>query len=447
MRIRKTIVLGIIIIGTAAVIIALVDADTGINGAIAILYKNLLHKNLLSYLKYGIVALSRNCVAGAGSMEMKKDGKNKLRMLYLKEILERRSDCEQGISHEEIMQQLKLKGIDVHPRTLRDDLYCLRDNAADFDMTIENNIQLGKSKAHPIKYMITKRLFSTTEVKLLMEAVKGIHSLSKEQTEILHRKLECLCSHAEAVKMRRSLAVVGGFKAYWSKKRRHDVLLTNLELVDRALEIGNKIEFRYYWYSMKKEPTYPRKKDHTHMVSPLVRVLEKGFYYLVCLDEAGHARHFRMDRITNLIITDEKINKRKTAMWEKINWENYVNSSFGLGLTVPYEIGIANPYKFKRFGENRRLNCIDNREYSVHLRLTRDLVGVVMDRFGSAVTITPDDKGHFIAIVKVYHNALFVSWILSLGNKVTILEPEKLVDDVAYYARSTGRWHKRVKGD
>jgi len=86
-------------------------------------------------------------------MEMKKDGKNKLRMLYLKEILERRSDSEQGISHEEIMKQLKLKGIDVHPRTLRDDLYCLRDNAADFDMTIENNIPLGKSKAHPIKYM------------------------------------------------------------------------------------------------------------------------------------------------------------------------------------------------------------------------------------------------------------------------------------------------------
>ena len=350
------------------------------------------------------------------------------------------------------MKQLKLKGIDVHPRTLRDDLYCLRDNAADFDMTIENNIQLGKSKAHPIKYMITKRLFSTTEVKLLMEAVKGIHSLSKEQTEILHRKLECLCSHAEAVKMRRSLAVVGGFKAYWSKKRRHDVLLTNLELVDRALETGNKIEFRYYWYSMKKEPTYPRKKDHTHVVSPLVRVLEKGFYYLVCLDEAGHARHFRMDRITNLIITDEKINKRKTAIWEdtnweNINWENYVNSSFGLGLTVPYESGVTNPYKFKRVGENLYGNCINNRKYTVHLRLTRDLVGVVMDRFGSDVTITPIDKGHFIAVINVYHNALFVSWILGLGNKVKILEPARIADDISYFSSRASDWHDYLKDD
>ena len=83
----------------------------------------------------------------------------------------------------------------------------------------------------------------------------------------------------------------------------------------------------------------------------------------------------------------------------------------------------------------------------MHLRLTRDLVGVVMDRFGSDVAITPIDKGHFIAVVNVYHNALFVAWILSLGNKVKILEPERLLDDIAYYARATGRWHKRVKGD
>ncbi len=380
-------------------------------------------------------------------MEMKKDGKNKLRMLYLKEILERRSDCEQGISHEEIMQQLKLKGIDVHPRTLRDDLYCLRDNATDFDMTIENNIQLGKSKAHPIKYMVTKRLFSTTEVKLLMEAVKGIHSLSKEQTEILHRKLECLCSHAEAVKMRRSLAVVGGFKAYWSKKRRHDVLLTNLELVDRALETGNKIEFRYYWYSMKKEPTYPRKKDHTHVVSPLVRVLEKGFYYLVCIDEKDYIRHFRMDRMTNLSITRKKNKELTSGKWEGTNWENYVNSSFGLGLTIPYELGPEGPYRYKRRVGNYGTGGTNNEMYTVHLRLTRDLVGVVMDRFGSDVTITPIDKGHFIAVINVYHNALFVSWILGLGNKVKILEPARIADDISYFSSRASDWHDYLKED
>ena len=231
------------------------------------------------------------------------------------------------------------------------------------------------------------------------------------------------------------------------KKRQHDVLLTNIEVVDRALDEGKKIEFRYYWYSMKKEPTYPRKKDHTHVVSPLVRVLEKGFYYLVALDEDASVRHFRMDRMTNTVVTNRKSKKLNGTDWENVDWISYVNSSFGLGLTNPRDFRDNNPYKFHRYGENFRANGINNRTYTVHMRLTRDLVGVVMDRFGSDVTITPEDKGHFIAVVNVYHNALFVSWILSLGNKVKILEPERLADDISYYAYKTGLWHLKSSDD
>lgn len=58
-----------------------------------------------------------------------------------------------------------------------------------------------------------------------MESVKGIHSLSNEQMEILQKKLERLCSKPDAKKIRSQLAVVGGFKAYWSKKRQRDVSL------------------------------------------------------------------------------------------------------------------------------------------------------------------------------------------------------------------------------
>jgi predicted DNA-binding transcriptional regulator YafY len=183
-------------------------------------------------------------------------------------------------------------------------------------------------------------------------------------------------------------------------------------------------------------PTFPRDKNHTHIVSPLIRVLEKGFYYIVAIDENGSIRHFRMDRMTSTAIINEKNESLSEANWKNMNWESYVNSSFGLGMT-------ANPYSYQPRGGRG----IDNQSYTVHLRLTRDLVGVVMDRFGSDVTITPEDKGHFIAVINVYHNALFVSWILSLGNKVKILEPERLVDDIAYYAQETGRWHKRSKED
>ena len=139
--------------------------------------------------------------------------RNKLKLLYLKQILETYTDKENGLSHAEIMELMERKGLDVQPRTLRDDIQCLQDAAEDFDMCIGTNIQDGKDKAHPIRYRVDERLFTPTEVKLLMESVKGIHSLSNEQTGILLKKLESLCSRPEAKKIRRRLAVLGGFKA------------------------------------------------------------------------------------------------------------------------------------------------------------------------------------------------------------------------------------------
>jgi len=143
--------------------------------------------------------------------------RNKLKLLYLKQILETYTDKENGLSHAEIMELMEQKGLDVQPRTLRDDIQCLQDAAEDFGLCIGTNIQDGKDKAHPIRYRVDERLFTPTEVKLLMESVNGIHSLSKEQTEILQKKLESLCSKLEAKKIRSRLAVVGGFKAYWRK--------------------------------------------------------------------------------------------------------------------------------------------------------------------------------------------------------------------------------------
>ena len=62
--------------------------------------------------------------------------RNKLKLLYLKQILETYTDKENGLSHAEIMELMERKGLDVQPRTLRDDIQCLQDAAEDFDICI-----------------------------------------------------------------------------------------------------------------------------------------------------------------------------------------------------------------------------------------------------------------------------------------------------------------------
>jgi len=227
--------------------------------------------------------------------------RNKLKLLYLKDVFERNTDIDHGLSHKELKELMQAIGIDINDRTLRDDITALQDYMQDVDMELTDNIkhEEGKEKAHPIRYKISKRLFTPTEVKLLMKSVRGIHSLSNEQTEVLLKKLSTLCSIAEAAQIRNESAVVGGFKAYWHNKK-HDVLLENIELIDQAIRENRRIRFKYFWYKVTLEPTYPRDPKYRHVISPLVRVYENGFYYLVGLDEDGCFKHFRLDRMTDV---------------------------------------------------------------------------------------------------------------------------------------------------
>lgn len=359
--------------------------------------------------------------------------RNKLKLLYLKDVFERNTDVNHGLSHKELKELMEAVGIDINDRTLRDDITALQDYMQDVDMELTDNIKYeeGKEKAHPIRYKISKRLFTPTEVKLLMESVRGIHSLSNEQTEILLGKLSTLCSLAEAAQIRNEFAVNGGFKAYWHNKK-HDVLLENIELIDQAIRENRRIRFKYFWYKVTLEPTYPRDPKHRHVISPLVRVYENGFYYLVGLDEDGYFRHFRLDRMTDLSITLKKRSQRQGL--DKIDWIKYVNSHFGMETKVLF--------KRKRTTPTLNINSFYYKSYEVKMRFTRDLVGAVMDQFGQDVWLHREDKGHFVATFTAQYNPQFVAWVLGFGSKVRILSPDFMYKDIWRYAHYTGEWHK-----
>jgi len=359
----------------------------------------------------------------------------KTKLLYIKEILERYTDAEHDLTQAQIQEILDKKGLAPKTRTLHDDLESLQECLPDFGMELSNNVKLGKDKAHTLRYKVTKRLFTPTEVKLLMESVRGLKSLSAEHTAILIDKLSTLCSDAEAREIKKRFAIVGGFKAFWNKGRRYDLTLQAIETIDRAIDRDAKIQFRYFWYSMKHKATFPRDPSHRHTVTPLVRVLEGGYYYLIALNDDGNLHHYRLDRMTAIDILDQKRNIPPKSPWTTMNWKEYVNSSFGMGLTYPteYLIGYHVP------------TPTTNLPITVTLQFTRDLVGVVMDRFGRDVILTPTDKGHFIATFQAYQNAQFMSWLVALGKKVQVVSPAEFRKDLSRFARRAGCWHNYNK--
>jgi len=381
--------------------------------------------------------------------------KYKLKLLFLKDILERYTDADHGLTHAELTVKLREWGIKANDRTLRDDLVALQEYADRMGLELTDNIRIdeGKEKAHPIRYMLRKRLFTSTEVKLLMECVRSLHSLSEKRTEMLLEKLTSLCSAPEAAQIRKEFAVTGGSKAYWHNGKReeqdeagyrenewehdgnHDVLLCNIERIDRAIRENKKIEFRYFWFNMNKMPTYPRDPKHRHTVSPCVRVLENGRYYLIVLDEKNEYKHFRLERMTDIRIIEEERVVQKLGYK---SWEEYVNA----------QCGIQSKYRFKRgIPYGYRLSPIHYNTYHVRMRFTRDMVGEVLDRFGQDVRIYKEDKGHFVAEFKVQYNPQFVEWVLGMGNKVKILEDaymgREIRGDISMYAKGMANWHSR----
>ena len=360
--------------------------------------------------------------------------KYKLKLLFLRDILEKYTDADHGLTHAELTVKLREWGISANERTLRDDLIALQEYARITSGDLQDNIKYdeGKEKAHPIRYGIKERLFTPTEVKLIMESVRGVHSLSEKQTEVLLKKLETLCSEPQAVQIREEFAVMGGFKAYWHNKE-HDVLLGNIEVIDEAIRTDQQIKFRYFWFNMNKMPAYPRNPKLRHTVSPCVRVFENGYYYLIAVDEEGYYKHYRLDRMIGVKVTGEKQKGKRRSKGKY--WVEYVNSRFGLENKVKF--------KKKKSPPTYNINALYYETYDVEMRFTRDLVGAVLDRFGQDVWLRREDKGHFVAAFKVQYTPQFVEWVLGLGNKVRILKPDYFMyRDISLYAQAMSKWHE-----
>ena len=393
----------------------------------------------------------------------------KTKLLYIKQILERYTDANHDLTQAQIQEKLEKNGYAPKARTLHDDLEALYECQQDFDIKLENNVKLGKDKAHTLRYKITERLFTPTEVKLLMESVRGLKSLSSEQTEILIEKLSSLCSDAEARDIKKHFAVVGGFKAFWNKGRDYDLTLKAIETIDKAIDLDAKIRFRYFWYSIDHKPKFPKDNAFRHTVTPLVRVFENGYCYLIAIDNdrferikktiaerysSPHfhidkileyddaLRHYRLDRMTNIEILNEKRNIPEKSRCLSLNWKEYVNSSFGLGFTtfVDHELAVVSSSRGHDY-----IPPATNDLFTVTIKFTRDLVGIVMDRFGRDVLLQGAGNRHFIATFQAYKNDQFLTWLIGLKKKVQIIYPESLRKDLSRFARETGMWHHYSK--
>ena len=317
---------------------------------------------------------------------MPKGTNQKFKLYRLAQIMLERTDDEHYITMPEIISQLGKYEITADRRSIYQDL---RDLEA-LGIEVE-----GEPEGKGYHYHVVSRPFELPELKLLVDAIQSSKFITEKKTNELIRKLEKLVSRYEAMGLQRQVYVSGRIKTM------NESIYYAVDTIHNAISENRKIRFQYYQWNVKKEMVL-RRDGACYHISPWGLSWDDENYYLVGYDsDAGEIRHYRVDKMIHIRMSEEP--REGKEHFRKLNMADYTRKSFGM------------------FG---------GREQSVKLLVDNSLAGVIIDRFGKDVMMIPADGDRFTVNVTVMVSRQFLGWIFSLGEKVKILGPEDVTEQM-----------------
>lgn len=312
---------------------------------------------------------------------------NRERLLKLMDILSKETDEDNEFTLEEIINKFKHyygPEIKLNKNTLREDIEQLIQ--ANFDVTI-NQEKDGMPKYYSHQY----RLFELYELRMLIDAVASARFITKDETKQLIRKIKELTSSHHAKKLHNEILIASSIKSESNSVR------LAISQLHEAISERKIITFQYGRYNVKKK--FQLSNDGTlYTVKPLALTWVNDYYYLIAYYFlAEEIRHYRVDRLRNVTITEENF------PYEPFDVSDYVKSTF---------------------------HMYSGKEDWIKIRFHNELVNVIIDKFGKEIEIKQDGNDYFIVSTKAKVSDGLRAWILSLGSKAQVLSPTHLVEDV-----------------
>ena len=171
----------------------------------------------------------------------------------------------------------------------------------------------------------------------------------------------------------------------------------NVDEIHKAIQNNKQIKFKYFDYNLDKQIEY-RRNGEGYYASPYALTWADDNYYMIAYHERyNDISNFRVDRMAAIEMVEE----------ERIMCED----------TEDFNVADYSKKFFRMFsGETE----------TVKLQFDNSLINVVIDRFGKDIVINRQDDDHFIITVDVVATNTFLGWLFMFGDKVKILEPEKL---------------------
>lgn len=309
----------------------------------------------------------------------------KLKLLYLIEMLENQTDKDTFITMEQILAYLENRNIFAERKSIYEDINVLKE----FGMDIE----LVRNKG----YHLVSRTFEMSELKLLVDAVQASKFITEKKSNQLIKKLESLTSKNNASELQHSVIMRERIKTM-----NESVFLT-VDSIQLAIAKNRQLSFKYFDWDVNKNKVF-KKDGRSYTVSPEALTWDDENYYLLAFDEdAKILKHFRVDKMTALFMLENKCSSENTTRFDTAEYSKKMFGMYG--------------------GETKK----------VKLRCHNSLAGVFIDRFGLNSIITPLGES-FEIIVEAAISPVFLSWLMQFGEKVTVLSPESVKEELLVLA-------------
>lgn len=307
-------------------------------------------------------------------------GNKKMLNMLILEILKKYSDEKHALTQQEIIRLLQQNyAMECDRRSVKNNILSLQEMG--YDISMEKG------------YRLLSRDFDDSELRILIDSVLFSKSISTRQAKGLIEKLR---DHASN---------------YFNAKVSHVCNLPDLprtvnkqamyalDSINDAISEKRKISFIYN--EMGTDFKLHPKRDEPYTVNPYQIVANNGRFYLIGnYDKYDNIIHFRVDKMTEVRVLNEKAKPMKQIPELKD------------GLNLPKHMA-EHMYMFS--GES----------IAVKLETTEDMMQELVDWFGNDFRVEKIGDGKIRARVTCNAKAMRF-WALQYGPYVEVLEPKDL---------------------
>lgn len=306
----------------------------------------------------------------------------KRRLLLVQKLLYENTDEQHPLTTFEILEYLQDKGIVTNRKTLKGDI----------DLMVESGMDIITVQSKPNRYFWGAREFEKAELKLLVDAVSSSRFITQRKSRIIAKKIMSLSSINGREELKRNIYAAGRIKAD------NESFLYIVDAVNEAITRKRKISFQYTDYTPKKKKIL-KNDGEVYILSPYALFWNDDYYYVVGYsDKHKNVSSFRVDRICNIRMSDEKSVREP----DDFSLERYSRQIFEM---------------------------YDGDTVRVKLECRNELMRYVIDRFGEDVATEIATEKTFYAYPEVALSPNFYSWLFTFAGEIRIIAPERAKEE------------------